>query len=88
MVELQPAVKNEFALLNLESTTKKITETINKVKDDFMYIGFLLWEVRELKHYTAKGYSSVIEYAEKELNFKQASTYNFISICERFSERR
>lgn len=88
MDELQPAVKDDFKSINLEGHTKKIAETIQKVKNDFMYIGFLLWEVNHFKYYEAKGYSSVVEYAEKELNFKQASTYNFISICEKFSEKR
>jgi len=88
MGELQPAVKDDFKILSLESTTKKITETMDKVKDDFMYIGFLLWEVNHFNYYEAKGYSSTVEYAEKELGFKQASTYNFISICDKFSEKR
>ena len=88
MVNLQPAVKDDFKYISLESTTKKINETMDKVKNDFMYIGFLLWEVNHFKYYESKGYCSVVEYAEKELGFKQASTYNFISICEKFSEKR
>lgn len=61
---------------------------MKKVKDDFMYIGFLLWEVNHFKYFESKGYSSVVEYAEKELNFKQAATYNFISLCDKFSAKR
>lgn len=85
---VQPAEQNNFALLNLNSTTDKINKTLGKIKEDFVYIGFLLWEVREYKFYESKGYSSVVEYAEKELNFKKTSTYNFISVCEKFSSKK
>lgn len=88
MGNLQPAVKDDFKFISLESTTKKINETMDKVKNDFMYIGFLLWEVNHFKYYESKGYCSVVEYAEKELGFKQSSTYNFISICEKFSAKK
>lgn len=87
MEELQPAVKDNVNFISLEHATKKIAETFNKVKDDFIYIGFLLWEVNHYKYYESKGYESVVEYAEKELGFKQASTYNFISICAKFSRK-
>lgn len=88
MCIVQPAEQNNFALLNLNSTTDKINKTLSKIKEDFVYIGFLLWEVREYKFYESKGYSSVVEYAEKELNFKKTSTYNFISVCEKFSTKK
>lgn len=78
----------EFALLNLNDVTKKINNTLDKIKDDFVYIGFLLWEANYYKHYLAKGYVSIVEYAEKELNFKKSTTYNFISVCEKFSSKR
>lgn len=78
----------EFALLNLNDVTKKINNTLDKIKDDFVYIGFLLWEANYYKHYLAKGYFSIVEYAEKELNFKKSTTYNFISVCEKFSSKR
>lgn len=86
MGELQPAVKEE-KLIALDHTTKKIHDTIERVKTDFMYIGLLLWEVNNYKSYEVKGYKSVVEYADKEFGFKQASTYNFISICDRFSRK-
>lgn len=86
---VQPAGNDDdnFSLINLNSTTEKINKTVSKIKDDYIYIGFLLWEVREYKFYLSKGYESVVEYAEKELNFKKTSTYNFISVCEKFSKR-
>lgn len=85
---VQTSEQNEFSLLNLNSTTEKINKTLSKIKEDFIYIGFLLWEVREYKFYLSKGYESVVDYAEKELNFKKTSTYNFISVCEKFSSKK
>lgn len=78
---------NSDSSLMLDGHTVKIVNTIDKIKSDFIYIGFLLWEVKHYGFYKSKGYSSVVEYAEKELNFKKASTYNFINVCERFSRR-
>ena len=63
MGELQPAVKDDFKILSLESTTKKITETMDKVKDDFMYIGFLLWEVNHFNYYEANSYTHLFVFA-------------------------
>lgn len=88
MGEVQTSGKNEFGLMNLNSTTEKISKTLGKIKDDFVYIGFLLWEVREYKFYESKGYESVVDYAEKELGFKKTSTYNFIAVCEKFSRKK
>lgn len=66
---------------------KKIKEVINAVAKDFCYIGFLLWEVKEYEYYREKGYASVFDYAEQELNFKKRSTYNFINIAETFNTK-
>lgn len=71
----------------LDDYTVKINDVVSKLKNDFIYVGFLLWEVREYKLYKVKGYKSIVDYAEKELNFKKAATYNFIGVCEKFSER-
>lgn len=71
----------------LQGHTKKIKETLDKVANDFIYIGFLLWEVKFYDYYKEYGYKNVVEYAQKELNFKKAATYNFISVCEKFSRK-
>ena len=51
---------------------------------EFVYIGFLLKEVRDYKYYEEGGYESVYDYAEFELGFKRSSTKNFIAIAETF----
>jgi hypothetical protein len=71
----------------LDSLTRKIQDTITDIAGSFIYIGFLLWEARDEKYYLEGGYCDIVEYAEKELNFKKSSTYNFINICLRFSQR-
>lgn len=67
--------------------TQKIKKAMHDAAQHFVYIGFLLWEVRQYKYYLENGYDSVYEYAETELGFKRSSTKNFIAICENFCER-
>lgn len=67
--------------------TQKIKNAVEETAKQFVYIGFLLWEVKEYKYYYENGYDSVYEYAEAELGFKRSSTKNFIAICETFCRR-
>lgn len=67
--------------------TQKIKNAMEETAKQFVYIGFLLWEVKEYKYYYENGYDSVYSYAEAELGFKRSSTKNFIAICETFCRR-
>lgn len=67
--------------------TEKIKHAMYDAARQFVYIGFLLWEVQEYGYYSEKGYASVYEYAEKELGFKKSSTKNFIAINYEFGCR-
>lgn len=67
--------------------TQKIKQAMYDAAKQFVYIGFLLWEVRTYEYFYENNYSSVYEYAEAELGFKRSSTKNFIAICENFSKR-
>ena len=67
--------------------TQKIKNAMEETAKQFVYIGFLLWEVKEYKYYYENGYESVYAYAEAELGFKRSSTKNFIAICETFCRR-
>lgn len=67
--------------------TEKIKRAMYDAAKQFVYIGFLLWEVQEFCYYSEKGYSSVYEYAEAELGFKKSSTKNFIAINYEFGCR-
>lgn len=64
--------------------TQKIKKAMFDAAREFVYIGFLLWEVKEYEYHWEGGYSNVYEYAEAELGFKRSSTKNFIAIAETF----
>ena len=67
-----------------QGTTEKIKKAMYESAKQFVYIGFLLKEVKEHKYYEEGGYKDVYAYAEQELNFKRTSTKNFIAIAETF----
>lgn len=64
--------------------TEKIKRAMYESAKQFVYIGFLLREVKEYKYYEEGSYKNVYEYAEFELGFKISSTKNFIAIAETF----
>ena len=64
--------------------TEKIKKAMYESAKQFVYIGFLLKEVRDYGYYEEGGYESVYAYAEFELGFKKSSTKNFIAIAETF----
>lgn len=67
--------------------TQKIKSAMYDAAKQFVYIGFLLWEVKKYEYYYENDYKSVYEYAEAELGFKRSSTKNLIAICENFCRR-
>lgn len=67
--------------------TQKIKGAMKDAARQFVYIGFLLWEVKQYEYFYEGNYSSVYEYAEAELGFKRSSTKNFIAICENFCRK-
>lgn len=81
----QKSVANTGKNCLLERTTN-IRKALKNVVEDFIRIGFWLWEIRENHYYKDMGFADVVEYAEKELNLKRSSTFNFIKVCETYSE--
>lgn len=78
---------NEISVSHLHGcngVTEKIKKAMYEAAKEFVYIGFLLKEVRDYKYYEEGGYESVYDYAEFELGFKRSSTKNFIAIAETF----
>lgn len=67
--------------------TAKIKQAMKDAAKQFVYIGFLLWEVKQYEYFYEMDYNNVYEYAETELGFKRSSTKNFIAICETFCRR-
>ena len=64
--------------------TEKIKKAMYDAAKQFVYIGFLLWEVKTYGYYKEHGYQNVYEYAEMELNLKKTSTKNFINVATNF----
>lgn len=67
--------------------TQKIKRAMYDAAKQFVYIGFLLWEVQQYGYYKEHGYQNVYEYAEMELNFKRTSTKNFINVATTFGNK-
>lgn len=74
----------------LDSATEKIKKTITKMTEDYMYMSFLLWEVREYKYYEyaePNPYPDVSTYSEMEFGFSKSQTSRLIKLCENFSAK-
>lgn len=65
--------------------TQKIRKAMYNVCKEYLYIGFLLDEVKRYEYYLEKGYTSVYDYALQELGFKKSSVKNFIAVYLTFS---
>lgn len=68
--------------------TEKIRRAMYDVARQFVYIGYLLYEVREYGYYREHGYSDVYEYAASELDLKKTTVKNLIGINEVFGSYR
>lgn len=64
--------------------TNKIKKAMYDVARQFVYIGFLLWEVQQYGYYKEHGFQNVYEYAAYELNLKRTTVKNLIGINEAF----
>lgn len=86
---LQSVTSGEVVYLSgSNGVTEKIKRAMYDAARQFVYIGFLLWEVQENGYFNEHGYKDVYEYAETELNFKRSSTKNFIAVCKAFSNSK
>lgn len=81
---------NEMQISHLDGTngvTNKIKQAMYDAAKQFVYIGFLLWEVQQYGYYEEKGYKSVYDYAAQELGFKTTTTKNMMAINYAFGCR-
>lgn len=67
--------------------TNKIKQAMYDAAKQFVYIGFLLYEVETYGYYREKGYETVFDYAAQELGFKKTTTKNMIAINYAFGCR-
>lgn len=68
--------------------TAKINDCIDRIKHEFIFIGFLLHEVEAFGYYREAGFNDVYEYCEVSFGFKRSSTNNFIRIYRKFGEAK
>ncbi len=83
-------VKKFDLKIMLDSATEKIKKTITKMTEDYMYMSFLLWEVREYKYYEyaePNPYPDISTYSEMEFGFSKSQTSRLIKLCENFSAK-
>ena len=66
--------------------TNKIKHAMYEVARQFVYIGYLLWEVESNGYYREHGFFSVYEYAAMELNLKRTTVKNFLAINQKFGD--
>lgn len=67
--------------------TQKIKEAMYEAAKQFVYIGFLLWEVEAYGYYREHDYKDVYAYAAAELNLKKTTVKNLIAINYEFGCR-
>lgn len=67
--------------------TNKIKQAMYNVAQQFVYIGFLLWEVQEYGYFREHGYENVYQYAEVELDMKKTTVKNLMGINYAFGCR-
>ena len=67
--------------------TQKIKQAMYDVAKQFVYIGFLLWEVQQYGYYREHGHNDVYEYAAFELNLKKTTVKNLIGINKAFGQQ-
>lgn len=71
---------------NLVSYSNKIHESVNNIKNEYIYIGALLNEINSFKLYEYDGYQNIAEYCEKEFGFKKSFAYNLMNVQKRFHD--
>lgn len=73
---------------NLLSYTNKIRDSVNNIKNEYIYIGALLNEVNNFKLYEYKGYKNISDFCENEFGFKKSFTYNLMNVQHRFCDKK
>lgn len=72
---------------SLVSYSNKIRDSVNNIKNEYIYIGALLNEVNDFKLYEYEGCRNIAEYCEKEFGFKKSFTYNLMNVQKRFCDK-
>lgn len=87
-ITLTPAVISE-PVINMavaEHHVNRIREELSGVVAGFCRIGYEFIQVRDGKLYRAYNYDNLIDFGKSFFNLKRASIFNYINVCERFSQ--
>ena len=71
----------------LEKHNKAILSAIKSCNKDIEKIAFNLYWIYQEKAYKAMGHVSIMDYAREYFDIEKSTTYNYISIVERFGAR-
>lgn len=69
----------------LDEYTNKINDATQQIKNNYIYIGFLLNELSRSEQFSHEPYT-ISEYAENEFGFSKSLTYSMMKVAERFCD--
>lgn len=71
-------------LKDISKHSNAITTALNSIAKNYEKVIFNLYWIYKTKSYISFGYDSIITYASEKFGFKKSSTYDFITLAERF----
>lgn len=90
-IKNQPVLELGIDICEYESLSNLIDNLNNCVHNlghNFISIGFYLSKIKEHKKFIELGYESIYEYTEENFNFSKTTTKNFISVFEKFGNKK
>lgn len=82
-----PDVYSPEMLSELDKRSKNIRFAITRMDVDIEKASVNLYWIYSTKAYKAMGYESIIDYALAEFDIAKSTTYNYITLAERFGRR-
>lgn len=71
-------------LKDISKHSNAITTALSSIAKNYEKVIFNLYWIYKTKSYVSFGYDSIIAYAAEKFGFKKSSTYDFITLAERF----
>ena len=71
-------------LKDISKHSNAITSALSSIAKNYEKVIFNLYWIYKTKSYVSFGYDSIITYASEKFGFKKSSTYDFITLAERF----
>ena len=74
-------------LKDISKHSNAITSALSSIAKNYEKVIFNLYWIYKTKSYVSFGYDSIITYASEKFGFKKSSTYDFITLAERFGNK-